>query len=152
MTAGVLPPKELFWGLTVKDFENSLWNFVYEAPTFFAGLGVAAATNVLGQLAFNKKEKGKEASIGRAAAITTLSIIAGVGASAYVGSSVAHVQFTAEKAFKFLILSCIPPLTAFTYGGVAGYFGRTCLYLVGGTGAIGGGVASAFILKGLDLI
>lgn len=152
MASSVLPSKELFWGLTVKDFENSFWNFVYETPTFFAGFGAAAATNVVVQLAFNKKENGKKTNLGRAAAVTTLAIAAGVGASLYVGSSVAHVQFTAEKAFKFFILSCIPPLVPITYGGVAGYFGRTCLYLSGGTGALVGGVASAFILKGLDQI
>lgn len=152
MTTSALPPKELFWGLTVKDFEDSFWNFVYGTPTFFAGLGIAAATNVVVQLAFNKKEKGKETNKARAAAITTLAIAAGVGAGVYVGSSVSHVQFTAEKAFKFFILSCFPVLVPITYGGVAGYFGRTCLYLSGGTGALIGGVASVFILKGLDQI
>lgn len=152
MTTSALSPKELFWGLTVKDFEDSLWNGLYELPAFFTGLGVAAATNVIAQLAFNKKEKGKESNQGRAAAITILAMAAGAMASVYVGSSVSHVQFTFEKAIKFLVLSLPGVTVPLTGGGVAGYFGRSCLYIVGGVGAIGGGAASAVLLKAFKQI
>lgn len=150
MASGALPPNELFWGLTVNDFEHSFWNFLYEAPTFFTGLAVAGVSNIVGQMVFNneKSRKGKS-PYPRLIGITALATAAGIAAGVVVGSRVSHVQFTFEKAIKFLILSCcIPPILPFTYGGVAGYFGRTTLYLTGGMGAVAGGLGSAFIMKG----
>jgi hypothetical protein len=149
MTSNTLPPNELFWGLTLKDFENSFWNSMYEVPTFFTGLAVAGVANVIGQMAFNNKKQSRgESPYPRLMGITTLATAAGVAASVYVGSSVSHVQFTFEKAIKFLVISCcFPPISPITYGGIAGYFGRTTLYITGLVGALTGGLGSAFIIK-----
>lgn len=149
MASNALPPNELFWGLMLKDFENSFWNSLYEVPTFFTGLAVAGVANVVGQMAFNNKKPSRgESPYPRLIGITTLATVAGVAASIVVGSRVSHVQFTFEKAMKFLVISCcIPPILPFTYGGIAGYFGRATLYTTGSVGALVGGLGSAFIIN-----
>lgn len=128
--ASAIPSRELFWGLTGKDFKDSLWDVVYIAPTFFVGLAVAGTTNVLAQLAFKKKEKGSKYNDERKGIIITLSTTAGLATSFYVGNFLSRIQCADAKSFRFLFLTCVPILTYATYGGVGsclGYMGSALI-------------------------
>ncbi len=142
----------IFWGLTGADFENSLWNGIYELSALGTGFAVAGVTNTVMQLVMNDNSARHNRKLSsKPIFCTMLSVGAGVAASVFVAHRLPHVTFVAEKAFKFLIIFMVGMFTAvipfITGGGATGYFGRLPLYVAGSVGAIGGGIGSAVLLS-----
>jgi hypothetical protein len=143
-----------FWGLTYKDFGNSIWNGVYETAAFGAGFAAAGVANLIVLSLLGTEEEPHRGqrngiSVPKLLLGTVISIGAGVAASVYAANRLPHVTFVAEKALKFLAITMLTGWTgvipAITGGGMWGYFGRKVLYVSGSVGAIGGGFCGAWL-------
>lgn len=122
-------------GLTVRDFQNAFWNGVNNGVMFFGCMAIAAAANILSRsiLPNNAHKKTSKMKHG---VCTAVGASVGVLVCFQYADRLHQIAFSADKAFKFGIISCfIGPITL---GGVTGYFGRNVFLIAGALGSIAG--------------
>jgi hypothetical protein len=122
-------------GLTVRDFQNAVWNGVNNGVMFFGCMAIAAAANALSR-AILPDDAQKKASRMKHGVCTAIGASVGVLVCFQYADRLHQIAFSADKAFKFGIISCfIGPITL---GGVTGYFGRNVFLIAGTLGSITG--------------
>lgn len=139
--------KEVFWGLTTRDFEKGMWNTLHECATMFAGFAAAAVANQLIYTLLQSANSTKKADNNAYSFLAGAA--AGIGAATYAAYRLDHVTFAGEKALKFFVLSLAFGATGGLFGkmgtvigfiasgGALGYFGRLPLFVLGWASALG---------------
>ena len=147
---------DFFWGLTVRNLENALWNSLSQNAMLFGGMAVAVAANALARYIIPNDHQNNPSGMKN-----LVCIVIGAGAGTYVSFLYAdrlpHVTFAADKALKFAAISVVTgaigsragwagtAIGLITSGGAWGYFGRGVLPALGAIGAVAGSLGATAI-------
>jgi hypothetical protein len=140
---------DFFWGLTVRNIENALWNGLSQDAMVFGGAAVAVIANALARSIIPNNHQGKAGGM-KNLVCTLAGIAAGFYACHYYADRLPYVTFVFDNALKFAVISAVTgaiglkagwtgsAIVLITWGGACGYFGRDVLRAVGAIGAVAG--------------
>jgi hypothetical protein len=146
---------DFIWGLTTQDLGNAFWNGISQNAMFLGGMAVAGTTAMVAHRILVSHSHSGQSSAKKPLLCALIGIGVGIAASLNYADRLHHVNFAADKALKFLVLSLVTGaiglkagrtemvISLITLGGAFGYFGRGVLHAHGTIGAvIGVGIIS----------